>query len=110
MTQKENIIKEFIQDTPIWYKGFSKELRDKPCVICGIKPSNLLKLSEKINQSRLSQLQEIIEMVEKMKTPKKDMNCYCDGRGKDLRGFCYCDFTKNDTLGDLIHNLKSLQK
>ena len=61
MKTKEEIIKEFIKETPIWYKGLPKEFHNKPCIICGIIPGSLLKLSRALTQQK----QELDEQFER---------------------------------------------
>jgi len=64
MKTKEEIIKEFQKATPIWYKQFPKELQNKPCIMCGIIPNNLLKLSKALSQQKQEIVKDIMKFVE----------------------------------------------
>ncbi len=45
---EEAIIREFIESTPIWVESLHPTLepKDKPCVVCGVVPENLLKVAK----------------------------------------------------------------
>ncbi len=43
----KNIVQEFIETTPHWADQIMAD-KDKPCMVCGIIPQNMLELAEAV--------------------------------------------------------------
>lgn len=79
-----------------------KDLRDKFGKGFNWNPSSP-RLADYIQDNFISK-SELKEVVEGMII--KNPNCYCDGSGKSVNGFCNCEFSANQALTDLLTKLE----
>lgn len=64
-------------------------------------------ISRAIKQDRQRMIEEFKACVpEKLEVTGDGLNCFCDGSGKDPKGYCNCDFSKNEGFNGCIDEIK----
>ena len=105
----EDIIKQFIKDTPIWHDSFPKEFQNKDCIACGVRPRFLLDVSKALAEERLSMINKVKATAEKMKVEESRGWDMFFNRDSCCPGDDYSDIY-NLALDDLIDKLINTNK